>query len=215
VSGSFDVVLRAVNEALHGQTVTLGALLAPAGITSIVVMNSSAATLRGVQSAPFHPVSNELSATLASQTDLQLELTTPAASIYAVAGEGITTQSLPGSATPTAVLNAGALHGRVAPGATISAALAPASAWALDVNGSATKRSTNGTWYPQYTVPESTKQSLPAVLVLRQFPLNGLIAIFTLGLWAIVWLGFGWIQRLEWLFAARRKRPAGKHVRGQ
>ena len=38
------------------------------------------------------------------------------------------------------------------------------------------------------------------MIVLHQFPLNGLIALFTLGMWAIVWLGFGWVQRLEWLF---------------
>ena len=43
-------------------------------------------------------------------------------------------------------------------------------------------------------------------LVLHQFPLNGLLALFTLGLWAIVWLGFGWIHRVEWLFNRRHRR---------
>ena len=40
---------------------------------------------------------------------------------------------------------------------------------------------------------------------LHQFPLNGLLAFFTLGLWLIMWLGFGLIARLEWLFTARRR----------
>jgi hypothetical protein len=25
-------------------------------------------------------------------------------------------------------------------------------------------------------------------------------------MWGIVWLGFGWIHRLEWLFTGRRRR---------
>ena len=51
-----NVVLNAVESALQGQTVRLGQLLAPAGISTIVVMNSSAPELSGVQSVPLHPV---------------------------------------------------------------------------------------------------------------------------------------------------------------
>jgi len=40
----------------EGQTVRLGRLLAPAGISTIVVMNSSAPELQGVQTVPLHPV---------------------------------------------------------------------------------------------------------------------------------------------------------------
>ena len=47
---------------------------------------------------------------------------------------------------------------------------------------------------------------------MHQFPLNGLIALFTLGMWAIVWLGFGWVQRLEWLFTGRRRRARGARI---
>jgi hypothetical protein len=48
-------------------------------------------------------------------------------------------------------------------------------------------------------------------LVLRQFPLNALLAAFTLLMWLLVWLGFGWVHRLEWLFTGRRRAA---HARG-
>ena len=50
-------------------------------------------------------------------------------------------------------------------------------------------------------------------MVLHQFPLNGLLALFTLGDVGLVWLGFGWVQRLEWLFTGRRRRR-GSRARG-
>jgi hypothetical protein len=48
-------------------------------------------------------------------------------------------------------------------------------------------------------------------LKLRQFPFSGLLALFTLLLWSVIWLGFGWIHRLEWLFVGRPRR--GRHAR--
>jgi len=87
------------------------------------------------------------------------------------------------------------------------AGLAPAGAFSLDVNGIPSPRSTQGTWTPFYQVGNHA-QTPTAKLVLHQFPLNGLLALFTLALWAVVWLGFGWIQRLEWIFTARRRELA-------
>jgi hypothetical protein len=49
--------------------------------------------------------------------------------------------------------------------------------------------------------------------VLRRFPLNGLLALVTLLLWTLVWLGFGVIARLEWLFTGRRQTVVARHAR--
>jgi hypothetical protein len=55
-SGTSDVIMTAIQSAMAGHTVRLGELLAPAGISSIVVMNSSAPEIAGVQHVPLHPV---------------------------------------------------------------------------------------------------------------------------------------------------------------
>jgi hypothetical protein len=89
-------------------------------------------------------------------------------------------------------------------GSTVVAGLAPAGAFALDVNGKPAPRSTFGSWTPFYTVAPAPTNPV-GTIVLHQFPLNGIIALFTLGMWGIVWLGFGWIHRLEWLFTGRRR----------
>jgi hypothetical protein len=66
---------------------------------------------------------------------------------------------------------------------------------------------------PTYAVgDQSTTPS--AQLVMHRFPWNGILAGVTLGIWIIVWLGFGLIQRLEWLFTGRRRRVAvARHAR--
>ncbi|HQT99872.1 MAG TPA: hypothetical protein PLG60_05145, partial [Acidimicrobiales bacterium] len=81
----------------------------------------------------------------------------------------------------------------------------PAGAFALSVNGHVATRTTHGSWTPYYQVPSSTTP-LEGSLTLHQFPLNGLLALFTLGMWCIVWLGFGVVHRLEWLFTGRRPK---------
>jgi len=93
----------------------------------------------------------------------------------------------------------------------VVAALAPAGAFALIVDGKPAPRTTYGTWTPYYSVASVAHPT--GTIALRQFPLNGLIALFTLGMWAIVWLGFGWVQRLEWLFTGRRRRVTATHAR--
>jgi hypothetical protein len=47
-------------------------------------------------------------------------------------------------------------------------------------------------------------------LVLHQFPINGLLAIFTLGLWGVSLLGFGGLQRLEEIIG---RKPRGVVIR--
>jgi hypothetical protein len=120
---------------------------------------------------------------------------------------GIVAETTPGSTTLTPVFSSTSNSGPVIAGSTVVAGLAPAGAFALDVNGRAVARTTFDSWTPYYDVPASPGR-LTGTIVLHQFPLNGLIALFTLGMWAVVWLGFGWIHRLEWLFTGRRRRVA-------
>jgi len=207
-SGTSDVIMSALQSVLAGHTVRLGQLLAPAGISSIVVMNSSAPEIAGVQHVPLHPVPEVLLDALDDQSDLALELTTPSVEVFSNSlFHGIVAATTPGSTTLTPVFSSTSNTGPLTAGSTVVAGLAPAGAFALDVNGHVVPRTTFDTWTPYYNVP-STPGRLTGTIVLRQFPLNGLIALFTLGMWAVVWLGFGWIHRLEWLFTGRRRRVA-------
>ena len=205
-SGTSDVLLEAINLALLGRTVHVGSLLAQAGVATVVVMDSPAPEYAGAQGVPTRPVPKALMATLARQTDLALQLQSPAVTIYANAAfHGLVAQSSRRSSTGWSPL-AGPTFGTgtVSPGATVVAGLAPASAFALSVNGVAATRRTVFGWAPAYLV-NNYRPPVTAQLVLRQFPLNGLLALFTLGLWAIVWLGFGSVQRFERI-ASRRGR---------
>jgi hypothetical protein len=216
-SGASDVIMQAVSSAMNGHTVRLGALLAPAGISTIVVMNSAAPELAGVQSVPLRSAPGVLATALNDQSDLSLVLQTPSAEVFSNSlFHGIVAASSPGSTTLTPLFSTTSNSGSLTPGSTVVAGLAPASAFALDVNGQPAARSTYGTWTPYYQVPTSPT-TLRGTLVLHQFPLNGVVALFTLGMWTIVWLGFGWIHRLEWLFTGRRRRarPRGERVRDE
>lgn len=210
-----DVILNDVEEALHGQTVDLGQLLAPAGISSIVVLNSGAPELAGVQSSPLRPVPPTLLQALSQQTDLSLELQTSSVSVYSNANFGGLV-SIEGGQKPTpSALSLTSSQSSVASGSTLNVAVAPAGAWTLLANGKATKRFTGHSWSPQYVVPETKTGTSTVQLVLHQFPLNGLMALFVLGMWLIVWLGFGWIQRLEWLFTGRRRTVVARRKKSE
>jgi hypothetical protein len=207
-SGTSDVIMTALQSAMAGHTVRLGELLAPAGISSIVVMDSSAPEIAGVQRVPLRKVPTVLTDALGDQSDLALELTTPSVQVYSNSlFHGIVAATAPGSTTLKPVFSSTSNEGPLTAGSTVVAGLAPAGAFALDVNGHPAPRTTFGTWTPYYDVP-STPGRLTGTISLHQFPLNGLIALFTLGMWGIVWLGFGWIHRLEWLFTGRRRRAS-------
>jgi hypothetical protein len=101
----------------------------------------------------------------------------------------------------------------VSAGSTVVAGVAPASAFAFDVNGTPSPRTTSLGWAPTYQVG-SFATTPTGQLVLHRLPLNGLLALVTLCLWALVWLGFGWVHRLEWLFTRRARKPsAARHAR--
>ncbi len=208
-SGTTDVLLEAINLALQERTVHLGSLLAQAGVSTVVVMDSSAPQLVGVQEVPTRLVPASLAAALGRQTDLTLQLQTPSVSIYGNAAfHGLVAQSSPTSPTGWTPLTGSTFAaGSVASGSTVVAGLAPASAFALDVNGVAATRRTSYGWAPTYLINDY-HGPVRVRLVLHQFPLNGALALFTLGLWALVSLGFGGLQRLERLFAHRRRRVA-------
>ncbi|MGH3733769.1 MAG: glycosyltransferase [Acidimicrobiales bacterium] len=216
-SGASDVIMQAVSSAMDGHTVQLGSLLAPAGISTIVLMDSAAPELAGVQSVPLRSAPLVLATALNDQSDLSLVLQTPSVEVFSNSlFHGIVATTTPGSTTLSPIFSTTSNSGPLIPGATVVAGLAPASAFALDVNGPAAPRSTYDTWTPYFKVATSPAK-LEGTLVLDRFPLDGLIALFTLGMWAIVWLGFGWIHRLEWLFTARRRRvsPEGERVRDE
>ncbi len=213
-SGTTDKILSALQSAIAGHTVRLGELLAPAGISTIVVMNASAPELAGVQSVPLHPVPAGLATALGLQTDLSLELQTSSVVVFANSMyHGLVSQSVAGKTTSTHLLASDTSSSTVASGSTIRAGVAPASAFDLVVNGSLVPRSVSDGWVPTYRVGTQSSTAT-AQLVLHRFPWNGILAGVTLGLWTIVWLGFGLIQRLEWLFTGRRRRGVvARHAR--
>ncbi|MHB2028359.1 MAG: hypothetical protein ACYCPT_06025, partial [Acidimicrobiales bacterium] len=114
------------------------------------------------------------------------------------------------------IFTSSSFSGPLTSGSSVTAGLAPAGAFALDVNGRVAPRTTYGGWSPYFNVPTSSRP-LNGVLVLHQFPFDGILAGFTLAVWILMWLGFGWIQRLEWLFTGTRRRPqrAKRPARGR
>jgi hypothetical protein len=153
-------------------------------------------------------VAASVTTALDQQTGLALQLTTPSVSVYTNANySGIFRQVNPSSGVPVPVFSDFSASGPLTPHWTkVQAGLAPASAFALDVGGQPTGRKVESGWSPTFTVP-STTTKWSGHISLHQFPLNGLLALFTLGMWLIIWLGFGWIHRLEWLFTGRRRLP--------
>jgi hypothetical protein len=218
-SGTSNVILDAVESALEGRTVRLGQLLAPAGIATIVVMNSSAPELQGVQTVPLHPVPNVLLTALGRQSDLALELSTQSAEVYSNSlFHGIVSETVSDAKTPTPIFSSTSNSGPVTPGARVEAGFAPAGAFSLDLDGLGAMRIKGPSWAPIFQAGvhlgvsnASISAPVQGQLVLRRFPLNALLAGFTLMMWLLVWLGFGWVHRLEWLFTGRRRAAHARH----
>ena len=209
-SATFDPLLAALREALRGQTVYLGQLLAPAGISTIVVMQSSAPQLAGVQSSLVNSVPGNLLPALNQQVDLSLTLTSPAVEVYSNSEFNGVVRARASTSQPWhAVLGAPGVPGAVSPGTTIEAGYAPASAFALSVTGARATRTQLDGWAPAFSLSSGSSHTR-AVLVMNSFPWNGLLAGITLILWIVVTLGFGWIQRLEWLFTGRSTAKRGR-----
>jgi hypothetical protein len=117
---------------------------------------------------------------------------------------------VPLAKSPTPVFSSSANTGPLATNATVTAGFAPASAFSLDVNGVTVPRADTPSWTPSFQL--GTYASAPTgTLVLHRLPLNGLLALVTLLLWLLMWLGFGWVHRLEWLFTGRRHPTHARH----
>ena len=211
-TGATNAVLDAVRTALQGRTVNLGQLLSPAGISAIVVMDASAPQLPGMESSPVRATPAALIPSLNAQTDLALELTTSSVQVYANAEfSGIVRERASKASPWLSVLSPITHSGSLMGGGQVEAGVAPAGSFSLVVRGHALTRTSLDGWAGSYVVPASATPVV-GTLVLHEFPWNGLLALFTLSLWSIIWLGFGWVHRLEWLFTGGAR--AGRHTRG-
>ena len=218
-SGTSNVILDAVQSALEGQTVRLGQLLSAAGVSTIVVMNSAAPELEGVQTVPLHPVPRVLLTALGRQSDLSLVLQTKSVEVFSNSlFRGIVTEFVPLGKLPTPIFSSTSESGSVIPGATVRVGLAPASAFSLNVDGQAASRAIDHLWTPIFHVSATAGSSDGArgptgTLVLHRLPLNAILAAFTLLIWALILLGFGWVHRLEWIVTGRRRASHPRHAR--
>jgi GT2 family glycosyltransferase len=210
-AGAGVALLRDVRLALEGGTVRLGQLLASAGVSAIVVMNSAAPEVAGVQRVPLRTVPAGLVEALTSQTDLSLELQTTSVEVFGNSlFHGVVAQRTSSGAL-TAVLGVPGVTGSLAPGGELIAGLAPASAFSLTVDGAAAARvASPGTWTGEFRIT-ATSSTLTGQVVLRRFPWNGLLAGLTLLAWLYAATGFGG-RRIDRLVRARIA-PTGRHVR--
>jgi hypothetical protein len=222
-AGTSGVLLQSLNQTVSGQTVRLGQLLAPAGISLIVVMNSSAPSLGGSQASIDRTVPANVVPALNNQTDLSLVLQTASMHVYTNSAfhgiialrqaafgpipSGATASSSSSISNLTPILGNATQSGTASYGQVLVGE-APASAFALNQDGNPTPRKVVFGWVGAYSVSSNAAPKLK--LVLHQFPINGLLAIFTLGLWGVSLLGFGGLQRLEEIIG---RKPRGVVIR--
>ncbi len=121
--GTATVLAAAVTDAELGRTVELGQLLAPSGVSLIVIPTAFAPVLAGVQSATPAPPPTDLIAALANQQDLR-ELPSEGGTYFfenmARPGSPVEVPSVPGGSTPAPLRSLGvvaALAGWLATGA--------------------------------------------------------------------------------------------------
>jgi GT2 family glycosyltransferase len=202
--GASSTLVNALRLALEGKTAHLGQLLAPSGVSSIVVMNSIAPELIDVQHYPIVRPPSGLVPALTRQSDLALASHTASVIVFdnAVFHGIIAQRAQPlspstTSSNPSSVvgwrpaIDYGTKVGVVSHG-TVLAGLAPASAFALSVNGIDAPRSSAFGWAATYAVTDGQ-----AKLVLHQLPLNGVLAALTLAVWVAIALGFGGLEALD------------------
>jgi hypothetical protein len=132
---------------------------------------------------------------------------------------GVVSETVADAVTPIPVFSGTSNVGAVIAGADVHVGMAPASAFGLDVNGQAAPRVASGSWTSIFHVSATASGGgghsvgPTGQLILRRPPFNALIGAFTLLLWLLAWLGFGWVHRLEWLFTGRRKASRPRHAK--
>jgi hypothetical protein len=220
----------AVSLAEEGKTVHLGHLLAPAAIRYVVVIETLAPSVTGVESAPSYPVPPGLVAGLSQQSDLRqipggegyVVFTNTAALPERAARSGGPIRgsvARSGPAVGVALPAAGDLtgwrnalvgpsgsegfFGAVASG-TVYAAMAPGGDWQLSVGGAGAHASPAFSWAAQFVV----KKGGAGALRFAGLPLAGLGGLIELALWiVVVWVlvdrRFAVRARLRALAAAR------------
>ena len=216
--------------ARHGKTVHLGRLLAPAAIRYVVVIETLAPTVPGVQSAQSYPTPADLLPALSEQADLRqipggegyVVFTNTAAlperasrRAGPITGTVATTGSAAGVAVPVpgdlanwkSILpgppGSGGYVGPVGSG-TVYAAMAPGGDWQLSVAGRGVRARPAFGWATQFSVAKGGT----ATLRFAGVPLAGLGGLAELLVWLIVvWLlidrRFAVRARLRALAAAR------------
>jgi hypothetical protein len=220
----------AVNLARQGETVDLGRLLAPAAIRYVVVIQTLAPDIPGIQSAPSYPVPADLLAGLAQQSDLRQIPGGEGFVVFANTaalperasrrGGGVTgTEGTSGLTTGLALPRPGDLAGwRPALGGpagaegffgpvragTLYAAMAPAGDFQLSVAGVGARAAPAFTWATQFRVPASG----PGALRFAGWPLAGIggiieILVWLVVLWVLIDRRFALRARLRALAAAR------------
>jgi hypothetical protein len=215
VAGAFATVLSDLHEALNGGTVRLGQLLAPAGISQIVVVDAASPQIPGIQQSRLEPPPGALATALNRQVDLAEASNSAGVTVYdntlfhgviaerAAPLSSHTSASNPSSALGwSGVLSTLGRDGSINAG-TVFAGLSPASAFSLQVNGHTVGRASAFGWAARYDAPAGV-----AKLTLRQLPLNAVIAALTLALWLLLGLGFGTLEILEGALHRRRQRNA-------
>ncbi len=203
-SGPADELTAAVDKAMRGETIRLGQLLAPSGIASIVVMNNSAPQIPGLQGSWSMSVPAKLSVALLQQSDLALTSHTGGVEVYVntafmgiIAQRGSALSSTASSSDATSLagwtprLHFAERTGRVTAG-SLYLGLSPATAFSVSVNDSPASRSSAFGWGATYRV-----RSGHATITLHQFPLNGILALFTLAMWFAFAAGLGLVPFLE------------------
>lgn len=212
--GAATALLTDVDEALTGRTVELGQLLAAEGVSTVVVMTAAAPTLAGVQRVGGQPPPAALVPSLRRQQDLALTAHTAGVYLYSnVDFHGIISVRAaplpPGetAANPSSVqgwtpVMAYRTRQGYVPAGTVMAALAPASAFELTINGREQPRSTS-----LGGVAVFRTKGGEASLVLHQLPLNAALAALTLLLWVALTWGFGGRDLVTW-WSRRRAAPA-------
>jgi GT2 family glycosyltransferase len=225
-SGPASTLARAVTLAQDGRTVHLGRLLAPSGVRYVVVVESTAPQVPGVQSPPTYPAAPGLIGALSAQQDLApvgggpqsgffVYLNTDALTERAarLSGPVTTGAGAPSATWPTAAdlagwhpvlpgpAGRGAFSGLV-PAGTVYAAYAPGGRVSLRVGGRTMRSTPAFGWaaqFPHQPGGSATLWVAGSLLV----PLSVVVQIIV---WVIVAALL--VGRRRWL-GRRRRRPDG------
>jgi hypothetical protein len=166
-----------------------------------------------LQTAPSYPTPARFEQTLANQRDMALVANSGGISIWSNSAFYGLVASLsqplandrhltPGEQVSATPLNlTWGVHSPIS-GNRFLVPLAPSSAWSLEIDGHAVARHTVLGWIGEFD--GGTTGMSTGTLVLHQVPLNALFALLTLGLWGVVAISFGHVERMETMFRTRR-----------